>query len=197
MVKTATLQSAKEAPKSFLVRAYQNADAQAWDDFVQNAATATFCHLSGWARVIQRVWQHEPQHLLAETNGKISGILPLFHVKSRLFGSMLVSTPNAVYGGIVADGPEEGKALITKATTTYTATVTVDGLTGGEVQRFKQRLRQWQINVHKVRGARDESSPLIRLADAFAGFIRDYIEGQQYAKDLYDRAVRARIVREV
>ncbi|MBS1812944.1 MAG: FemAB family PEP-CTERM system-associated protein [Acidobacteria bacterium] len=109
------MQSTKEEAKSLVVRAYQNADAQRWDAFVQNSAAATFCHLSGWARVIERVWNHEPHHLLAETNGEISGVLPLFHVKSRLFGSMLVSSPNAVYGGVAADNSESGNALMAEA----------------------------------------------------------------------------------
>jgi len=39
-------------------------------------------------------------------------VLPLFHVKSRWFGSMLVSTPNAVYGSAVADDPEIHRALV-------------------------------------------------------------------------------------
>lgn len=79
----------------------------------------------------------------------------------------------------------------------YTATITVDGLKGAEINQFKRRLKDLNISVRKVRGARDESDPLIRMADAFAGFIRDYLEGQQYARDLYERAVRARILREI
>lgn len=115
MVKTAILQSAKEDAKSLVVRKYQTNDAQAWDAFVENSPAATFCHLSGWGRVIERVWNHEPHHLLAETRGEIRGVLPLFHVKSRLFGSMLVSSPNAVYGGVAADSTEIGEALLTEA----------------------------------------------------------------------------------
>ena len=115
MVKTATLQAAKEAAKSLVVRVAQTNDARGWDAFVQKSAPATFCHLSGWGRVIERVWKHAPHHLLAETNGEISGVLPLVHVKSRLFGSMLVSSPNAVYGGVVTEDAEARQALIAKA----------------------------------------------------------------------------------
>jgi uncharacterized protein YgfB (UPF0149 family) len=38
--------------------------------------------------------------------------------------------------------------------------------------------------VRKVRGVKDESNSLIRLADALAGFVRDFIEGQSYTKEL-------------
>lgn len=79
----------------------------------------------------------------------------------------------------------------------YRATVIVDGLTGSEVTRFGKELRQLNIKVKKVRGARDESSPLIRLADAFAGFLRDGIEEQEYAQELYREAQRRGVVKEV
>lgn len=108
-ISTAT-SPAKQKPSA--VRTYQSSDAQAWDNFIQTSPQATFCHLSGWSAVIKRVWGHQPHHLLVEQAGKIKGVLPLFHVKSRLFGSMLVSTPNAVYGGIVADDIETQIALL-------------------------------------------------------------------------------------
>src|SRR5574341_406825 len=92
------------APSSYIaVKSYSNADAAAWDDYVHRAERATFCHLSGWARVIERTWRHQSHCLYAEREGRIVGVLPLFHVAGPLFGSMLVSTPNAVYGGGAAD----------------------------------------------------------------------------------------------
>ncbi|MFN7928765.1 MAG: FemAB family XrtA/PEP-CTERM system-associated protein [Blastocatellia bacterium] len=113
MGNTATLQSKPTA--SVQVRAYQPQDAQKWDAFVQHFPAATFCHWSGWGRVIERVWQHKPYHLLAESNGEVQGVLPLFHVKSRLFDSLLVSSPNAVYGGVVAATEEARQALLAEA----------------------------------------------------------------------------------
>ncbi len=41
----------------------------------------------------------------------VSGILPLVHMRSRLFGNALVSLPFAVYGGIVADSETAHAAL--------------------------------------------------------------------------------------
>jgi FemAB-related protein (PEP-CTERM system-associated) len=79
------------------------ADAARWDQFVRCAPQATFCHQSGWIRVIEETWRHRSHCLFAECGGEVAGVLPLVHVKSRWFGSMLVSTPNAAYGGAVAD----------------------------------------------------------------------------------------------
>ena len=54
--------------------------------------------------------------------------------------------------------------------------VLVDGLARSERQGFARRLRQQSIVVDKVRGVKDESDALIRLADAIAGFVRHSIE---------------------
>lgn len=76
---------------------------------------ATFCHLSGWQRVIERTWRHQQYSLFAERDGGIVGVLPLFHIHSPWFGSSLVSTPNAVYGGAVAKDAEALSTLIESA----------------------------------------------------------------------------------
>lgn len=108
--------AAQFAPSSYIaVKSYSNADAAAWDDYVRRADHATFCHLSGWARVIERTWRHQSHCLYAEREGRIVGILPLFHVSGPLFGSMLVSTPNAVYGGVVVDDDRVHDRLIEAA----------------------------------------------------------------------------------
>ncbi len=86
-----------------------------WDGYVKRTVGATFCHLSGWQRVIERTWRHRNQSLYAERGHEIVGVLPLFHVRSPLFGSMLISTPNAVYGGVVADDAEARQALLKRA----------------------------------------------------------------------------------
>lgn len=89
------------------------------------------------------------------------------------------------------------KAILQRASNDYKATVIVDGLSGSEVRRFSSELRKLRVKIRKVRGARDESEPGIRLADAFAGFLRDAIEGEDYAQELYQEARRHWIVREV
>jgi hypothetical protein len=51
--------------------------------------------------------------------------------------------------------------------------------------------------VKKIRGLRDESDEFIRLADATAGFVRDALEGQAVARDLYARAVQQKEIQYV
>jgi FemAB-related protein (PEP-CTERM system-associated) len=83
--------------------------------FVERSADATFCHLTGWQRTVERTWGHEPRHLIATAGDQIEAVLPLFRVRSMLFGSMLVSTPNAVYGGIAGASPAARAALANAA----------------------------------------------------------------------------------
>ncbi|MGH9799613.1 MAG: FemAB family XrtA/PEP-CTERM system-associated protein, partial [Blastocatellia bacterium] len=96
------------------IRPYAPADASLWDRFVSGQSSASICHTSGWQRVVERTWQHSQHSLFAERDGQIVGVLPLFLVKSW-FGSMLVSTPNGVYGGAVADDVAAHQALIAAA----------------------------------------------------------------------------------
>jgi hypothetical protein len=89
------------------------------------------------------------------------------------------------------------KAIHHKNNQAAPATVIVDGLSGRDVNRFKTRLRGFGVNVRKVRGARDESEPIVRLADAVAGFVRDFLEGQPYTPELYEKALREGIFMEI
>jgi len=114
-VETASPPLALKMPAALTIKRETIASATEWQAYVRRAPAATFCHLPGWSRVVERAWRHQPHHLHAERGGAWVGLLPLFHVRSRLFGSMLVSAPNAVYGGAVADDPEARRALLAEA----------------------------------------------------------------------------------
>jgi hypothetical protein len=43
----------------------------------------------------------------------------------------------------------------------------------------------------------DENNPLIRLADALCGFVRDAFEGDEPVRELFARAVRLRLIKDV
>ena len=94
---------------------YQEADRSAWDQFVWQHDKATFFHLAGWKRAVERIFHHRSVYLLAWEDGAIQGILPLFLIKSRLFGTFLVSTPFAVYGGVCAITEEARTLLLERA----------------------------------------------------------------------------------
>lgn len=86
-----------------------------WDAFVTACPEASFFHRAGWKEVLERAFGHHCYFLYAERDGHIEGVLPLGHVRSRLFGHYLSSTPFCVYGGVAADTLEAAEALEVKA----------------------------------------------------------------------------------
>jgi len=70
-----------------------------WDRFVESRPEATFFHLSGWKAVIEESFGHRCHYLAARRGGEIVGVLPLTHVRGRIFGNSLISNGFCVYGG--------------------------------------------------------------------------------------------------
>ena len=86
-----------------------------WDEFVLACPQATFFHRAGWQKIIREVFRHDTYFLYAELAGRITGVLPLAHVNSLLFGNSLVGLPFAVYGGVAATSPEAADRLEVEA----------------------------------------------------------------------------------
>ena len=82
-----------------------------WDDFVLASPQATFFHRAGWQDIMRDVFRHDTHFLYAQDQGRITGVLPLAHVRSLLFGKSLTSLPFAVYGGVAAADEASAAAL--------------------------------------------------------------------------------------
>ncbi len=89
--------------------------ADLWDSFVQSCPEATFFHRAGWQTVLQQAFGHPAYFLYAQRDGVIEGVLPLGHIRSRLFGNALISSPFCVYGGVAAVTEEAREALVKAA----------------------------------------------------------------------------------
>lgn len=85
--------------------------APAWDAFVRSRPDGTFFHLAAWRSVIEAAFRHRTYYAFAERDGAITGVLPLAHVHTLLFGSTLASVPFCVYGGPLAVDDESAAAL--------------------------------------------------------------------------------------
>ena len=92
-------------------KALDEARVPAWDDFVRTMPGGTFFHLAAWRQVIAHAFGHRTYYVLTERDGAITGVLPLVHMKTRLFGNMLISNPFCVYGGPLAADAESAAAL--------------------------------------------------------------------------------------
>ena len=101
------------------IKPYSPGIAGPWDEFVESHPEATIFHAGGWLRAVERTWGHRNFSLYAEESGCPIGILPLFEVRASwylpLYRSLLVSTPNAVRGGIVARNDSAHAALLAVA----------------------------------------------------------------------------------
>jgi FemAB-related protein (PEP-CTERM system-associated) len=104
----------------------------AWDRYVDAMPDGTFFHRSGWRPVIEQAFRHRSCYVLAERDGSITGVLPLVHLRSRLFGNSLVSVPFCVYGGPLASDAESADALVAHATDLM-------GRTGAGAIEFRMR----------------------------------------------------------
>ena len=86
-----------------------------WDAFVKNHPEGSPFHLFAWHDAVVKAFGHKPYYYFAIKNGDVAGILPLFQVKSFLFGNIISSVPFAPYGGILADTDESFLLLLEKA----------------------------------------------------------------------------------
>jgi len=94
-----------------------NGRESAWDAFAARTADSTFCHLSGWRRVMTDVLGHACHYLSAsDEDGVCRAVLPLVRVRSPLFGDYLVSMPFLNAGGPVG-APDGVAALVEHAGT--------------------------------------------------------------------------------
>ena len=77
---------------------------QQWDSFVRAHPSSSPFHLLAWKKTLEESFGYRPQYLVArDTSGMIRAILPLFLVSNPILGKALISSPFAVYGGILAD----------------------------------------------------------------------------------------------
>ncbi len=97
------------------IRAVRDGDEAAWEDYVDRSSQTTFFHRVGWRRIVADALGHAAHYRCAWRNGRIVGVLPLIHVRSRLFGDALISTAFTTGGGIAADDDHTAQALAEEA----------------------------------------------------------------------------------
>lgn len=78
-------------------------DEPAWDAYVHANPHALGYHRIAWRRIIEQAFGHPTHYLMAESGGRVTGVLPAVRLKSALFGDFLVSLPFVNYGGACAD----------------------------------------------------------------------------------------------
>ena len=97
------------------IRDFRPDDTACWDAFVEQHPHGSPFHRIAWKNCIQRTFGYRPVYLAAFDGERVTGVLPLFLTNSFVAGKTLMSTPFAVYGGILAADPESRDALRDRA----------------------------------------------------------------------------------
>ncbi len=89
------------------------------------------------------------------------------------------------------------KAILDKAKGNYKAIVYVDGIDKKKAAELTNALRVRNIKLEFVRSSRDESDPLIRLADRWAGCARAASLDRREEKEIFEKAERKSYIKKV
>jgi len=102
----------KDTGRVIAVKQISTGDAPDWEQYVRTNPRATFYHRIEWKAIIEKSFGHRTYYLMATENGTPVGILPLVHIRSLLFGSILCSMPFLNFGGVCADDEEVESLLL-------------------------------------------------------------------------------------
>jgi serine/alanine adding enzyme len=106
-----------------------------WSEFVARSPHAAIAHEIGWRDVMARGLGHTPKYFVAHEGSKITGVLPLFLVRTWWRTKYLVSLPWIDYGGILAEDLPTENLLLDAARRTVESE-------GAEFVEFRTMCRQ-------------------------------------------------------
>lgn len=122
------------------------ADDLEWDAYVAAHPQRSAYHYSGWARLIARAFDHDAALLAATDGSRITGVLPLIVMRSRVFGRFVVSLPFLNEGGLLA-GDESAEARLVDAAVDVARRANADYL---ELRHARRHSAQLTERHHKV-----------------------------------------------
>lgn len=149
-----------------------HAEAASWDAFVSAMPECTSYHQYAWRSVIEKSFGHTGHYLAAvDDHGVWQGGLPLIHMKSRLFGSFLVSVPFVNYGGVLAHTSAAGVALLDAAEQLRQRC----GATHVELRHLGKGIGRLPSREHKVTMILDLAESVDRQWQVFNAKLRNQI----------------------
>ncbi len=89
------------------------------------------------------------------------------------------------------------KSITAAAREPYRTRIYVDGIDRQKAKEVTNALRAMGISLHFVKSVRDESEPIIRLADMWAGCIRGALLDNGDMRDIVNRAKKCEHIRDV
>ncbi|MBN2031174.1 FemAB family PEP-CTERM system-associated protein [bacterium] len=100
---------------SVQIKLYQPSFQDEWNRYILKSPDSVFGHHLGWKDVVAETYGHKPFYLMGFKDNAVVGILPLFLIKSFIFGKCLVTSPYLTFGGLVSDDEDVAAALIDQA----------------------------------------------------------------------------------
>jgi CelD/BcsL family acetyltransferase involved in cellulose biosynthesis len=86
-----------------------------WDAYLASHPRATVYHTAAWNRIVCEIGRYPSLCLLHERDGRVTGVLPLVAVESRLTGNRISSLPFSDYGFALADDADTVRVLTGEA----------------------------------------------------------------------------------
>lgn len=91
-------------------------DEAKWNAFVESTKSGSSYHRFEWKKIIAETFGHRCYYLAAvDGQDNWYGVLPLVHMRSKLFGNFLTSVPFVNYGGVLYEHPDVASLLLTSA----------------------------------------------------------------------------------
>lgn len=132
------------------IKIVNNADKQAWDNYVLNHPQGIAYQLFAWKEAVEKAYGFEGTYLIAQNENQIYGIFPLIQVNLPLLNGNLVSLPYCDAGGPLADSPDIEQELILKALS-VSQDAGINNLTIRSIDKFADIDPDLTINKEKVR----------------------------------------------
>ncbi|WP_292387916.1 lipid II:glycine glycyltransferase FemX [Methanosarcina sp. UBA5] len=97
----------------------KNTKCEEWNKLLYNSNKTSIYHTPQWKKFLEKTFDYEPKYLFAEDeSGNLTGLLPLFYVKSKLTANRLCSVPFSHFCGCL--GSEDSRdALLSEALNMY------------------------------------------------------------------------------
>jgi serine/alanine adding enzyme len=159
-----------EAPVALSFERLSSANRGDWDAFVTAEPRASLYHHSHWESWVTGVLRQHSMCLLARVGGQVVGVLPLYALRSRLFGAFAVSVPYVNYGGPLGVNSGVETALLARAR----REAEVCGLRHMEIRETRAR-DGWLVRSDKVSMLRALPSTLGQLEDQLGAKVRSQI----------------------
>ncbi len=144
-------------------------DADRLDAFVRAHPAGTPFHLAAWRRAVAEIFPRYTDRTLVALDGDaVAGLLPLMEVRTP-WSHVLVSTPHAVYGGVLAATDAAANALLDDA------------------RALAERTRADAVELRN----RDPSPFDLPAKGGYVTFVKDLPEDPNGCLDLLPRKARA------